>query len=185
MTSPDQIPTFGGVVGDDVLDGPDGATEVVGSDGAGDAFSELAAALQKEVVREDVRLEVPGRPGIVLTFGTIVPAPTLKAWQKKNKDRHSETGIDEVRLMATVIANQCVGVAINGQAASGSDGEPLSFRHRDLWAMLNASSALETVLAMYGGVKGHPSILAAGDEILKSAGYGEDAIRAEDPTTLR
>lgn len=181
MTQPERVREFG-LVGDDVLDTPGEVPAGVPEDSA---FAELSAALGKQVTHEPVTLLVNGRENVAITFATVISADMLKAWQKKNKDRTSETGLNEVRLMATVIANQAIGVSINERPATGRDGEPLSFRHADLREMLGASSALEAVLKMYGGDAGHPAILATGDEILKSAGYGEDAIRAEDPTTLR
>lgn len=174
------MPEFG-LLEDDVLDVPVSAEKAQAS-GEATALDELRAALAEEVVKAPIALIVPRRKNIAVSFSTDVEIERIKAWRKKNKDRHSETGVDELRFAATVVANQAIGVSINEREAYGVDGEPLSFRHPDLHSMLNASSALESVLRLYAS---DADVLAAADEVLKEAGYGEEAVRAEDPTTRR
>lgn len=168
-----------GFDGPDILDRPSGNVD---RSGPISALDELRAALQTEVNSEPVSLLVPGREGVSLTFGTRVPAENIKAWRKRCKDRHSESGVDEVRFSATVIGNQCQSVAINGKVALDADNEPMTFASPEFREMLGAHSALEAVTRLYSS---DAAVLAAADEILKAAGYGEEAIRAEDPTTPR
>lgn len=163
----------------DVLDPLPGDPEHV-LQGGNSALDDLRAALAKEVKSEPVTLVVSTRDDISVTFATNIMADTIKAWRKRCKDRTSESGHDEVRFSATVLANQAIGVVVNDKEAVGSDGEGLSFRHAEFRQMLNASSALEAVVRLYSS---DPLVLATADEVLKAAGYGEEAVRADDPTT--
>lgn len=177
MTAPTR--EFSGPGLPDVLDPLPGDPEQAISGGSS-ALDDLRAALAKEVKSEPVTLVVSTRDDISVTFGTSIMADTIKAWRKRCKDRTSESGHDEVRFSATVLANQAIGVVVKEKPAYGNDGEALSFRHAEFRQMLNASSALEAVMRLYGS---DPLVLATADEVLKAAGYGEEAVRAEDPTT--
>lgn len=140
----------------------------------------LRAELGEEVTTADVVLEVPGRPGYAVRYGTTIDYEELSAWRKRAKDKSSPSGVDELRLAAIILANRCTGIIRQGTEVL-VDGEPLTFARRELQELVDAGSAREAVIRLYGR---DPHVMATAGEVLREAGYDDDVASAgEDPTT--
>lgn len=144
----------------------------------------LRSELAKEVKNDPIILNVPGRPGMALTFDTNLSSHTVQMWRKRCVDKKLPDGFDGLKFGCMVIANTCIGLSFKGQGVDRSDGKPMTFRDEELLDMLgNHSSVVDAVRWLYG-VDAH--IFKATEEIFTAAGFDadEDDELVVDPTVL-
>lgn len=147
-------------------------------------LDDLRAELAEEVGAEPLTLPVPARPRYSVRYSTDVDGELLSRWTKASKDRHAPNGVDELSLACRILANQAIGVLRDGDELL-DEGKPLRFRSRAFLDILGVGSPTEAVRKLYGR-DGH--VQAAALEVLRSAGYDDDALAtasAADPTPGR
>lgn len=176
----DDEPTRG-LTPDEVFAAPSAEERAHGSVSALDG---LRAALQSDAVEalEPVTLKVPRRPGVSLAFMPAIEDDDRKAWlrrsTKKSRRSAGNDEVDELQFAGLVLANTCVEVRFDGEAAVDGEGTPLTFRHKMLWDMLGAHEPLTAIRALFAS---DAHVLVASNDVLLSAGYDDD-LTSEDPT---
>lgn len=177
MTEPstDPTPTFGrtGRLDDTPAD-PDVAPVA-----AANPLDFLRLELAEEVTTDDLVLDVPGRPGYAVRYGTVVRFEEVEAWRKRASDKKGNA--DALRLGAIILANRCHAIIRNGVELE-VDGEVVTFAHDAILEATGTHRAVDAVVAFYGR---DPHVLTAADAVLAEAGFGDVVSEADelDPTT--
>lgn len=136
------------------------------------AAAELAG--EGELLPE-IELPIGARPGWSLMADPNLDIRTLQMWQKRCEDPQLHDGLDLVKLSCVVLANQTRDVRRHGSSSGWT------FRDRELWRILRASSGWHAVLQMFGGRKRSATVVAAAAELLGVTGLDE-VLRGEDVT---
>lgn len=139
-------------------------------------LSQLKATLAKEVKREDILVEVPERPGLVVRFSPNVTQHQIKSWRRASGE-DKKGGMDAVRFASHVLANTCTGLILNGQEIT-ENGDPVTFSHDTVMKMVGAHRVFDCVREVYGL---DPHIEAAALAVLDASGFNDDVERV-DPT---
>lgn len=139
-------------------------------------LSQLKATLAKEVKREDILVEVPERPGLVVRFTPNVSQHQIKSWRRASGEE-KKGGMDAVRFASHVLANTCTGMILNGQEIT-ENGDPVTFSHETVMKMVGAHRVFDCVREVYGL---DPHIEAAALAVLDASGFNDDVERV-DPT---
>jgi hypothetical protein len=116
-------------------------------------------------------LGIPARAagGVAMRYCTYLDKDEWNALQ-------AQYGDDPEDLAYGVLVRQSRGLSIDGQPASGEDGQPLTFRHRKLQEFLGAEDAVDAVKKLY--IKeGH--IIVAYQKVMQMTGW---AAEQPDPT---
>lgn len=170
--------------GDDLVEDRDdiivGAVAEPGKAGVPSDEPTLLAALKntlsKDVRREDVLIEVPERPGLVVRFSPNITQHQIKAWRRSSGE-DKKGGMDAVRFASHVLANTCTGLVLNGQEIT-ENGDPVTFSHETVMKMVGAHRVFDCVREVYGL---DPHIEAAALAVLDASGFNDDVERV-DPT---
>jgi hypothetical protein len=136
----------------------------------------LKDTLAKEVKRDDVLIEVPERPGLVIRFSPNITQHQIKAWRRASGDDKRE-GMDAVRFASHVLANTCTGMTLNGKDIT-EGGDPVTFSHETVMKMVGAHRVFDCVREVYGL---DPHIESAALAVLDASGFNDDVERV-DPT---
>lgn len=139
---------------------------------------EVAAELADEAHRLDnITLEVASRPGYAVVLDPNIDAELLGAWEKKAASRGWLRGVDPIKLACTALANQTRGIRRNGVTIRDADGEPWTFRHRELLETLGVRQGREGVRALYGR---DALLLQHYEELMATAGLEDTVGGGED-----
>lgn len=168
-----------GVDGDDITEDiviTKGSRDVITSTDEPTMLAKLKATLSAEVRREDVLVEVPERPNMIIRYSPNISQHQIKAWRRASGDGRKD-GLDAVRFACHVLANTCTGILLDGQEVTEND-EPVTFSHESVMRMVNAARVFDCVRAVYGL---DPHVEAAALAVLDAAGFNDD-VEQVDPT---
>jgi hypothetical protein len=100
-------------------------------------------------------------------------APILKRAEMNKK----EAGLAD----ASILALCCMEIRRLGELVADDEGNPLTFRDKQLQEWVGATSSRDAVRALYGS-DGYVTTVA--NRLLEEAGYGkDDEVLVEDPTS--
>lgn len=145
------------------------------------ALDGLRAALAAPADTPPITIRVPARPGVTIRCHTRMTQEQRKAWQAraKTKKRRGEDEVDEMLFAQLVLANTCEAISFNGIDAHDAEDTPLTFRHKQLWDMVNAPDAPSAIRALFA-VDAH--VLLASGEVLLASGFDDNLNDGEGPT---
>lgn len=148
----------------------------------GTPLEELRGELTAEVGKAPVVLPVPSRPGYAVRYKTAIDHEALAKWQKASEDRSAPDGMDVLGLALRVLGNSCEAILRHGEELT-HDSRPVTFRTASFVELLGVTRPVEACRQLYGR-DGH--VIAAADEVLRAAGYGESLLASgADPTQER
>lgn len=139
---------------------------------------ELAAEIAREVSGEKLTLKVKARPGWAVRYRCDVEVGQLNRWRKSASDRSMPDGLDELKLGATILANQAECLVKDGEDLLDDQGDLVTFTHPMMQELTGLTRPVDIVKRWYAN-DGH--LVMASQEVLRESGYGEEAERA-DPT---
>lgn len=139
-------------------------------------LAQLRDTLSKSVKRDDVLIEVPERPGMVIRYSPNITQHQIKAWRRGSGDGRKD-GLDSVRFSCHVLANTCTGFLLNGVEVT-EKGEPVTFSHESIMQMVDAARVFDCVRNVYGL---DPHVESAALAVLDAAGFNDD-LEPVDPT---
>lgn len=139
-------------------------------------LSALRDSLSKKVARQDILLEVPERPDMVVRYSPNITQHQVKQWRKNSGEGRKE-GLDGIRFSCHVLANTCTGILLNGQEVT-ENGSPVTFSHETVMQMLGVGKVFDCVREIYGI---DPHVEAAAIAVLDAAGFN-DSVDQVDPT---
>lgn len=161
-------------------------------EGAADTpLDDLRAELSAPVEGEPATLKVPGRPGYAVRYSVDLDDLEFQRWHRKASGKTipgRDAAVDRLKLAGLVLAYQCEAIVRNGREVTDG-GAPLLFRSPAFLDLMRRDDerrppeVREAVRRFYGR---DADLLAASDEVLNRAGYGDTAEDAdEDPTQGR
>jgi hypothetical protein len=143
-------------------------------------LSQLKAVVGKKVMRPEVFISVPERPGVQILVSPNITQQQLRAWQK-NAGSETKNGVDATKFACQVIGHTTIGVYLNGEEVF-EDGRSLGFASPSILKMTNATRALPDAVIAFFGLD--PHVEAAALAIIDAAGYGDSVEQTENPTKL-
>lgn len=144
-------------------------------------LEQLGVELSQKIDIPIVTLPVQTRPGYAVRFSTDLSQADLDAFRKKARDKRRQDGIASERFASLILASKAVAIVRGGREVT-SDGEPVTFRSRELLQILHAASATDAVAKLYGA---DAAVDATARSLLSEAGWGDDVIAevdADSPT---
>ena len=143
-------------------------------------LNQLKIVVQKKVMRAEVFISVPERPGVQLLVSPNITQQQLRAWQK-NAGSESKNGVDATKFACQVIGHTTIGIYLNGEEVF-EDGKTLGFASPAVLKMTSATRALPDAVMAFFGLD--PHVEAAALAIIDAAGYGDTVEQTENPTKL-
>jgi len=143
-------------------------------------LSQLKAVVGKKVMRPEVFISVPERPGVQILVSPNITQQQLRAWQK-NAGSETKNGVDATKFACQVIGHTTIGIYLNGEEVF-EDGRPLGFASPSVLKMTSATRALPDAVIAFFGLD--PHVEAAALAIIDAAGYGDSVEQTENPTKL-
>ncbi|NDD25752.1 MAG: hypothetical protein EB103_02585 [Actinobacteria bacterium] len=143
-------------------------------------LDQLKAVVGKKVMRPEIFISVPERPGVQLLISPNITQQQLRAWQK-NAGSETKNGIDATKFACQVIGHTTVGIYLNGEEVY-EDGKSLGFASPSVLKMTNSTRALPDAVIAFFGLD--PHVEAAALAIIDAAGYGDTVEQTENPTKL-
>lgn len=134
------------------------------------ALDKLRERVAQDILRPEVYVEVPERPGVYLRVSPNITQDKVKAWRRASGE-NSKDGIDTMKFSALVIGSTTTGIMIDDVIVQDEKGNDLTFVSEDLWTMVGASRSMEAVVKFFG-IDFH--VDAAAIAILEQSGLGED-----------
>jgi hypothetical protein len=141
-------------------------------------LEQLKAVVSKKVMRPEIFINVPERPGVQLVISPNITQQQLKAWQK-NSGSETKNGIDATKFACQVIGHTTLGVYLNGEEVF-ENGKSLGFASPAILKMTGAARALPDAVMAFFGLD--PHVEAAALAIIDAAGYGDTVEQTENPT---
>lgn len=143
-------------------------------------LSQLKAVVGKKVMRPEVFISVPERPGVQILVSPNITQQQLRAWQK-NAGSETKNGVDATKFACQVIGHTTIGIYLNGEEVF-EDGRSLGFASPSVLKMTGATRALPDAVIAFFGLD--PHVEAAALAIIDAAGYGDSVEQTENPTKL-
>jgi hypothetical protein len=143
-------------------------------------LSQLKAVVGKKVMRPEVFISVPERPGVQILVSPNITQQQLRAWQK-NAGSETKNGVDATKFACQVIGHTTIGIYLNGEEVF-EDGRSLGFASPSILKMTGATRALPDAVIAFFGLD--PHVEAAALAIIDAAGYGDSVEQTENPTKL-
>lgn len=143
-------------------------------------LSQLKAVVGKKVMRPEVFISVPERPGVQILVSPNITQQQLRAWQK-NAGSETKNGVDATKFACQVIGHTTIGIYLNGEEVF-EDGKSLGFASPSILKMTGATRALPDAVIAFFGLD--PHVEAAALAIIDAAGYGDSVEQTENPTKL-
>lgn len=178
-----EMPQRIGALPTDGIDAPDLAPfsdeETRGTSMLDDLNAALDAALSADVVKEDVTLPVPLRPGLTVRFSTDVDDEKMKGWRARSQDSTRGAGkgdVDAIRWSSLIVATQAQAFLMGGKEVHDTSGQTYTFGHAQIRAKYGAQTAVQAVSAVYSS---DPHIMIVANEILERAGFGDQVVPVE------
>jgi len=149
-----------------------------GKDIGNTVLSKLTAAIQAKVIRPDVYVDVPERPGVKLRISPNITQQQMKHW-RKNAGDETRAGMDATKFAAWVVGNTTQGIHFNDDEVLDNDGYELNFASTEVLHMTDQVRPIPEAVRAFFGLD--PHVEAAAVAILDASGYS-DTIEAVDPT---
>jgi hypothetical protein len=137
----------------------------------------LRAELTRKVKRQDVYLEVPERPNMLIRFSPNLTQHQIRAW-RRNSGEETKAGLDTVKFSCYVLANTCTGISINNEMVVNENGEELVFGDDAIINMLSVNTVSEAIKAIFVV---EPHVESAALAVMEAAGFN-DSVEQVDPT---
>lgn len=137
-------------------------------------LEQLKSVISKKVLRPDIFIDVPERPGVKLLISPNITQNQIRHWQK-NCGADTKNGLDSIKFACTVIGHTTKGIFLNGEEVF-EGGFPLGFASPSVLEMTGASRAIPDCVQSFFGLD--PHLESAALAIIDAAGYG-DTIEAE------
>jgi hypothetical protein len=153
----------------------DDDVSVIGSD---TLLDQLKSVIAKSVEREEIYLEVPERPNVLLRISPNITQHQLKSW-RRNAGEDRKQGLDTVKFGCSVIGHTTTGIMFNNEIVTNSAGVAVTFASPEVLEMTNTSRPLPDCVQAFFGIE--PHIEAAAVAIMEASGYG-DLVDTVDPT---
>ena len=145
-------------------------------------LNQLRKVITQKVEREEIFINVPSRPGVLIRISPNISQGQMRAW-RKNAGEDSKKGLDTLRFSAQLIASTTTGILINDQFVEDSRGVKLTFASPEIMEMTGTTRPHpDCVLAFFGT---EPHIEAAAVAVIEAAGYGDNVESSLDPTKTR
>ena len=138
----------------------------------------LKETIGKKVERQNVFIEVPERPGVLIEVSPNITQHKLKAWRKQCGE-DTKNGMDALKFACTIIAQTTCGIYIDGEQAVDEDGYPYTLASDEILNMVGTDRVIPDGVRLFFGVD--PHVEAAALAILDASGYG-DTVETVDPT---
>lgn len=145
-------------------------------------LNQLRKVITQKVEREEIFINVPSRPGVLIRISPNISQGQMRAW-RKNAGEDSKKGLDTLKFSAQLIASTTTGILINDQFVEDSRGVKLTFASPEIMEMTGTTRPHpDCVLAFFGT---EPHIEAAAVAVIEAAGYGDNVESSLDPTKTR
>lgn len=154
-------------------------------------FDYLRDVFAKEVENDPITLEVPNRPGVYIEFDTNITSEQFEMWRKQatvnSRRRGADAEVDNVKFSALVIFNKATIFKVDGQPVylDNEQTKPLNFfEQTEIRKLVQQSLTTNTELvkAVYAN---DAHVLAAGQQIVMAAGYGDELEEFKESPTQR
>lgn len=137
-------------------------------------------ALRKEATREldqPVTFKVAGREGFAVRFSNQIEPEDVKRYRKNalGKRKNPEDA-DQIIASAQPLIENNRAILLNGKVITASDGEDLTFQHKEFADMFGGMGAIHAVRLFLGPGQ----TLSMGGALFEEAGYGAD-VETVDP----
>ena len=137
----------------------------------------LRAELTRKVKRQDVFLEVPERPNMLIRVTPNLTQHQIRSW-RRNSGEETKAGLDTVKFSCYVLANTCTGISINNEMVVNDSGEELVFGDEAIINMLGVNTVSEAIKAIFVV---EPHVESAALAVMEAAGFN-DSVEQVDPT---
>lgn len=137
----------------------------------------LRAELTRKVKRQDVFLEVPERPNMLIRVTPNLTQHQIRSW-RRNSGEDTKAGLDTVKFSCYVLANTCTGISINNEMVVNDSGEELVFGDEAIINMLGVNTVSEAIKAIFVV---EPHVESAALAVMEAAGFN-DSVEQVDPT---
>lgn len=145
-------------------------------------LNQLRKVVTQKVEREEVFINVPSRPGVLIRISPNISQNQMRAW-RKNAGEDTKKGLDTLKFSAQLIASTTTGILIHDQFVEDSRGVKLTFASPEIMDMTGTNRPHpDCVLAFFGT---EPHIEAAAVAVIEAAGYGDSVESSLDPTKTR
>ena len=145
-------------------------------------LGQLRKVISKKIEREEIFINVPERPGVLVRISPNITQGQMRAW-RKNAGEDTKKGLDTLKFSAQLIAATCTGILINDQFVEDSRGTKLTFASPEIMEMTGTSRPHPDCVQAFFGVE--PHVEAAAVAIIEASGYGENIEASLDPTKTR
>jgi len=145
-------------------------------------LGQLRKVIKKKIEREDIYINVPERPGVLICISPNISQNQLRSW-RKNAGEDSKKGLDTLKFSAQLIAATCKGILVNDQFVEDARGVKLTFASPEIMEMTDTSRPHPDCVTAFFGVE--PHVESAAVAIIEAAGYGENVESSLDPTKTR
>lgn len=145
-------------------------------------LSQLRKVISKKVEREEIFINVPERPGVLVRISPNISQGQMRAW-RKNAGEDTKKGLDTLKFSAQLIAATCTGILVNDQFVEDARGTKLTFASPEIMEMTGTSRPHPDCVLAFFGVE--PHVEAAAVAVIEASGYGENIEASLDPTKTR
>jgi len=154
---------------------------LLGTDNGIKPGSLLASVARKaaEFVAKPTRIEIPSVPGLFAEYATSLETRQL-ARLRAAADRHPDKNARTFRWNLLMLAHYNTGLYLHGERLEDTDGEPSTFRSRELWEQFgDVNDSAACVYEMFG--RQDFAVAAATNMLLTDAGLETELVR-QDPS---
>lgn len=136
----------------------------------------LREVIEAEVVKPDIEIKVPDRPGVSVVFSPNLDQATVTSLRNKAGAK-SRNGMDILKFSGLVIAHTTKAILFDGEEVTDEDGNPLTFASQVILDMVEDDRPWPGVKKFWGS---DPHLQATALKILDAAGWGDEAEEVED-----
>lgn len=157
------------------------AAALLGEDNGIKPGSLLASVAKRAAsyVAKPTRIEVPAVPGLFAEFSTALETRQLNRIRAAS-ERYPEKPLRLFRFNLLLLGHYNVGLYLNNERLLDGNGQPVTFRSRELWEQFdNVTDMAGAVHAMYGF--NDFAVTQAANALMSDAGLDEDLAR-QDPS---
>lgn len=138
----------------------------------------LKETIGKKVERQNVFIEIPERPGVMIEVSPNINQHQLRSWRKQCGE-DTKNGMDVLKFSCTIIAHATKGILIDGETAVDEDGYAYNLASDEILSMVGETRLIPDGVRAFFGLD--PHVEAAALAILDASGYG-DTVEPVDPT---
>jgi len=142
-------------------------------------LQKLTSTISAKVSRNDVFIDVPERPKVVLRISPNITQGQVRKWRKEAGDE-TKNGMDATKFASLVIGHTCTGVILGDEEVKDDEGFAITFGHDAIMRMTNTTRPIPDAVRAFFALD--PHVEAAALAILDAAGFGDTIEPNEDPT---